>query len=108
MITKTWANSNEEDRKMKKSLYIGVAAIAALALSSCQKEANFIDKSMVTITLTADKAGDVTKAAANEGSDKVTYTWTSTDLENLKLLAVTESSDGKETFAEVEKIPSKD
>ena len=103
MITKTWANSNEEDRKMKKSLYIGVAAIAALALSSCQKEANFIDKSMVTITLTADKAGDVTKAAANEGSDKVTYTWTSTDLENLKLLAVTESSDGKETFAEVEK-----
>ena len=103
MIMKTWANSNEEDRKMKKSLYIGVAAIAALALSSCQKEANFIDKSMVTITLTADKAGDVTKAAANEGSDKVTYTWTSTDLENLKLLAVTESSDGKETFAEVEK-----
>ena len=61
---------------MKRNLYIGLAAFAALTLSACQRKAQ-IDNTpeKVTITLTADKAGD-TRAAANEGTDKVTYTWT--------------------------------
>lgn len=90
---------------MKKNLCIGLAALAALTLSSCQREAEFnIGPKMVTVTLTADKAGDETRAAANEGTDKVTYTWTDEDLTNLKLFKVTTTTttgdDGKETTVE--------
>ena len=91
---------------MKRNLYIGLAAFVALTLSACQREAR-IDHSanMVTVTLTADKAGE-TRAAANEGTDKVTYTWTDTDVANLKLMSVTivgEGDDAQENFEEVEK-----
>ena len=94
---------------MKRNLYIGLAAFAALTLSACQREAQIDTTAQkVTITLTADKAGD-TRAAANEGTDKVTYTWTDTDIANLKLLAVTIVGEGdaaKENFEEVEKTTS--
>lgn len=94
---------------MKRNLYIGLAAFAALTLSACQREAQ-IDNTpeKVTITLTADKAGD-TRAAANEGTDKVTYTWTDEDLANLKLMSVTivgEGDNAKENFEELEKTTS--
>ena len=94
---------------MKRNLYIGLAAFAALTLSACQREAQ-IDTTArkVTITLTADKAGD-TRAAANEGTDKVTYTWTDEDIANLKLMSVTivgEGDNAKENFEEVEKTTS--
>lgn len=94
---------------MKRNLYIGLAAFAALTLSACQREAQ-IDNTpeKVTITLTADKAGD-TRAAANEGTDKVTYTWTDEDIANLKLMSVTVVGEGdaaKENFEELEKTTS--
>lgn len=94
---------------MKRNLYIGLAAFAALTLSACQREAQ-IDNTpeKVTITLTADKAGD-TRAAANEGTDKVTYTWTDEDIANLKLMSVTivgEGDNAKENFEELEKTTS--
>ena len=90
---------------MKKNLYIGLAALAALTLSACQREAAFdLGPKMVTVTLTADKAGDETRAAANEGTDKVTYTWTDEDITNLKLFKATTTTttdeDGKETTTE--------
>lgn len=94
---------------MKRNLYIGLAAFAALTLSACQREAQ-IDNTpeKVTITLTADKAGD-TRAAANEGTDKVTYTWTDEDIANLKLMSVTVVGEGDaatENFEELEKTTS--
>ena len=77
---------------MKKNLYIGLAALAALTLSACQREANFNDEpGKVTVTFTADKAGDATRAAAVEGTDKVSYEWTSADIANLKLFVVGEA-----------------
>ena len=90
---------------MKKNLYIGIAALAALTLSSCQREADFkVGPDMVTVTLTADKAGDATRAAAVEGDNKVTYEWTDEDIANLKLFKVTTTTttgtDGKETIVE--------
>ena len=90
---------------MKKNLCIGLAALAALTLSSCQREAEFnLGPKMVTVTLTADKAGEETRAAAVEGDSKVTYEWTDEDLTNLKLFKVTTTTttgeDGKETTAE--------
>lgn len=74
---------------MKKNLYIGFAALAALTLSACQKEVQVNDAStLVTITLTADKAGDQTRAAVVEGETKASYEWTNADKQNLKLFTV--------------------
>lgn len=87
-----------------KKLYFGLLALAALSLSSCQKDQDFKapEKNMVTVTLVADKAGDETKAAAVEDDSKVTYEWTNADKSNLKLFAVTIGSDNKEALTEVE------
>ena len=88
---------------MKKLLYIGFAALTALALSSCQKETQVDDTpNMVTVTLRADKAGDATKAVAVEGEGMVSYLWTDADVANLKLFVVTGEADGNESLTEVE------
>ena len=92
---------------MRKNLYIGLAALAALTLSSCQREANFnAGPDMVTVTLTADKAGDATRAAAVEGESKVTYEWTDADIANLKLFVVgqSEGENPTETLTPVEDV----
>lgn len=92
---------------MKKNLYIGIAALAALTLSSCQREAEFnVGPKMVTVTLTADKAGDATRAAAVEGDSKVTYEWTDADIANLKLFVVgqTEGDTPTETLTAIEEV----
>ena len=87
-----------------KKLYFALVALAALSLSSCQKdqEVNVPEKNMVTVTLVADRAGDETKAAAVEGEEKVTFKWTEADKSNLKLFQVGVDSDGKEALTEVE------
>ena len=89
---------------MKKALYLGFAALAAFAFTACQKEAgvNASKKNMVTVTLTAQKAGDETRTAAVEEETKVSYEWTAEDVENLKVCVVGEDADGKEVLTPVE------
>ena len=86
---------------MKKSLFFGFAALAALAFSACQKEVSVNEKEMVTVTLTAQKPGDETRTAAVEEDSKVSYVWTDEDKANLKVFVVGEDSEGKETLTEV-------
>ncbi len=88
---------------MKKSLYFGFAALAALAFTACQKEVavNEPSKEMVTVTLKAEKPGDATRTAAVEGTDKVSYEWTAEDKANLKVFIVGEDEQGKEKLTEV-------
>ena len=90
---------------MKKSLYLGLAALAALSLASCQKETgiNAPEKNLVTVTLTAQKAGDETKTSVVVG-DKASYYWTEEDQANLKLFQVTTTMEGDkvtETLTEI-------
>ncbi|MBO5563707.1 MAG: hypothetical protein J5939_08345 [Bacteroidales bacterium] len=90
---------------MKKSLYLGLAALAALSLASCQKETgiNAPEKNLVTVTLTAQKAGDETKTSVVVG-DKASYYWTEEDQANLKLFQVTTTTEGDkvtETLTEI-------
>lgn len=87
-----------------KKFYFGLVALAALTLSSCQKEQDVKapEKKMVTVTLVADKAGDETKAAAVEEDSKVSYVWTDADKSNLKLYQVTTDADNKEVLTEIE------
>lgn len=56
---------------------------------------------MVTVTLTAEKAGVDTKTAAVEGDASVSYVWTDEDKANLKLFVVGEDQEGKETLTVV-------
>lgn len=88
---------------MKKALYLGVAALAALAFSACQKEVgnNEPEKRMVTVTLKAEKPGGETRTAAVEGESKVSYEWTNEDKTNLKVFVVGEDENGKEKLTEV-------
>lgn len=88
---------------MRKVFYsISAFAAAAIALISCQKqEISLPEPNMVTVTLTAEKAGVDTKTAAVEGDASVSYVWTDEDKTNLKLLTVSEK-DGKETLTVVE------
>ena len=103
--------------KMKKAVYFGIAALAAFALSSCEREMNYEEpQNLVTITLQAEKAGEETRAAVveTEGASTVSYIWTDTDVDNLKLFSVTTTTetkdDGtttvKETLTEVKKTTS--
>jgi hypothetical protein len=87
---------------MRKLIYFGIAAIAAISLSSCQKEADFQDPSdnLVSVTFRAEKAGE-TRTAAVEGTSSVSYVWTAEDKDNFKLLQVTTDADNKEHFTEV-------
>lgn len=87
---------------MKKTLYFGIAALAVLAFSACQKETAVNEKEMVTVTLTAQKPGEETRTAAVEEESKVSYKWTAEDKENLKLFVVGQDDEGKETLTEIE------
>ena len=89
---------------MKKSLYLCFAALAAFAFTACQKDTgvNESKKEMVTVTLTAQKAGDETRTAAVEGETKVSYEWTAEDVENLKVCVVGEDAEGKEVLTPLE------
>ena len=87
---------------MKKSLFFGFAALAALAFSACQKEVTVNEKKMVTVTLTAQKPGDETRTAAVEEDSQVSYVWTDEDKANLKVFVVGEDAAGKEVLTEVE------
>ena len=105
MITTIRAIFNGEDVQMKKNLYIGFAALAALTLSACQKEVQVNDAStLVTITLTADKAGDQTRAAVVEGETKASYEWTNADKQNLKLFTVATTMTEGDSPQEVETL----
>lgn len=76
---------------MRKHLCLGIAALAALSFSACQKavEVPVVDDSdLVTVTFTSDRAGVETRAAAVEGESYVTYLWTETDLKNFRIFSV--------------------
>lgn len=89
---------------MKRILYtFGAFAVAALALSACQKqEVTLPENDLVTVTFTAEKAGLDTKTAAVEETNEVTFVWTDEDLSNIKLFSVGEDADGKETLTVVQ------
>lgn len=89
---------------MKKVFFaIGAFAAAALAFSSCQKQETSVPESeMITVTLTAEKAGVDTKTAAVESESSVSYIWTQEDKENFRLFTVTTGSDGSESFSVVD------
>ena len=77
---------------MRRNLLLGIAALAVFSFSACQKEVEVPvvdDSGLVTVTLTADRACDETRAAAVEGTDGVTYIWTEADKTNFKLFSVT-------------------
>ena len=90
---------------MKKVLFaIGAVVATALGFSSCQKqEISLPESNMVTVTLTAEKAGVDTKTSAVEGDKAVSYEWTAEDMTNMKLFLVGEDKDGKETLTEIER-----
>lgn len=77
---------------MKRILYtFGAFAVAALALSACQKqEVSLPENDLVTVTFTAEKAGLDTKTAAVEGENEVSFVWTDEDISNIKLFLVGE------------------
>ena len=89
---------------MKKVFFaIGAFAAAALAFSSCQKQETSVPESeMITVTLTAEKAGVDTKTAAVESESSVSYIWTQEDKENFRLFTVTTGSDGSDSFSVVD------
>lgn len=78
---------------MKKFFYtIGIIAVSAFAFTACQKEQATKDElptgKLVTISLSAEKAGVDTKTAAAEGATDVSYIWTAEDIANIKLFTV--------------------
>ena len=82
---------------MKKTLFWGLAVLSSLAFVACEKQQEIKEPGkMITVTLTAQKAGEDTKTAAVEGTDKVSYEWTEEDKDNLKLFDVTIGDDDKE------------
>ena len=88
---------------MKKYLYLGMAAL--LALAACSKEEEGIQlkkKPVETITFVAEKAGLDTKTAVVEGTDKASYIWTDEDEANLSVYAVTTTTTDEGTTKEVE------
>ena len=95
---------------MKKFIYsLGILAAAAFAFSSCQKEqaTNEVltpSEELVTITFNAEKAGIDTKTAAVEGETSVSYEWTDSDVDHMRLFVVSEDKDGKEVLTSVSNI----
>ncbi len=95
---------------MKKIVYsLGILAAAAIAFSSCQKEqaTNEVltpSEELVTITFNAEKAGIDTKTAAVEGETSVSYEWTDSDVDHMRLFVVSEDKDGKEVLTSVSNI----
>lgn len=90
---------------MKKVLYFGIAALAALSFSSCQKEVAVEENNnLVTVTLRAEKAGIDTRTEAVEEEKLVSFKWTEEDKDNLKLFVVGKDANNNETFTEVERV----
>lgn len=89
---------------MKRFIYtLGIILVAALAFTSCRKDAVALpENALTTISFTAMKAGPDTKTAAVEGTDGVSYIWTDSDIENIKLFKVYKNTEtGKETLKKV-------
>lgn len=89
---------------MKKFIYtLGIILAAALAFTACRKDAAALPGNVLTtISFTAEKAGPDTKTAAVEGSDGVSYIWTDSDIDNIKLFKVYKNTEtGKETLKKV-------
>ena len=90
---------------MKKVLFFGIAALAALSFSSCQKEVAVEENNnLVTVTLRAEKAGIDTRTEAVEEDKLVSFKWTEEDKDNLKLFVVGKDANNNETFTEVERV----
>lgn len=89
---------------MKKFIYtLGIILAAALAFTACRKDAAALpENALTTISFTAEKAGPDTKTAAVEGTDGVSYIWTDSDIDNIKLFKVYKNTEtGKETLKKV-------
>lgn len=90
---------------MKKVLLYGIAALAALSFSSCQKEVAVEENNnLVTVTLRAEKAGIDTRTEAVEEDSQVSFKWTAEDKENLKLFVVGKDNKGNDTFTPVDRV----
>lgn len=91
---------------MKKFIYaIGIIAASALTFTACRKDVNALpDNNLVTISFTAEKAGFDTKTAAVEGTDEVSYIWTDSDIDNIKLFTVSTDGNGKEKLTAVSPV----
>lgn len=90
---------------MKKVLFFGIAALAALSFSSCQKEVAVEENNnLVTVTLRAEKAGIDTRTEAVEEDSQVSFKWTAEDKENLKLFVVGKDEKGNDTFTPVDRV----
>lgn len=93
---------------MKKIIYtLGIIAASALAFTACQKDqvADALqENNLVTVSFTAEKAGLDTKTAAVEGTDGVSYIWTDSDINNIKLFTVGKNESGKEVLTEVSSV----
>ena len=90
---------------MKKVLFFGIAALAALSFSSCQKEVAVEENNnLVTVTLRAEKAGIDTRTEAVEEEKLVSFKWTEEDKDNLKLFVVGKDANNNDTFTEVDRV----
>lgn len=91
---------------MKKFIYaIGIIAASALTFTACRKDVNALPyNNLVTISFTAEKAGFDTKTAAVEGTDEVSYIWTDSDIDNIKLFTVSTDGNGKEKLTAVSPV----
>ncbi len=80
---------------MKKLIYtLAFVACLVLSITSCSKDESntkLQEDNLVTITFSAEKAGN-TKTAAVEGATSVSYIWTDEDIANIKLFKVSEGS----------------
>ena len=85
------ANSKMMETMKRYFLTLGVIAASILAFSSCNREEDFTkepEKNKVIFTFTAEKAGEETKTAVEEGSSKASYLWTTEDQANMHLYLV--------------------
>lgn len=93
---------------MKKFIYtLGIIAASALAFTACQKDqaADALpENNLVTVSFSAEKAGFDTKTAAVESTDKVSYIWTDSDIDNIKLFTVSTDGSGKEKLTAVSPV----
>ena len=90
-ITTIKVNSKMMDTMKRYFLTLGVIAASILAFSSCNREEDFTkepEKNKVIFTFTAEKAGEETKTAVEEGASKASYLWTTEDQANMHLYLV--------------------
>lgn len=83
-------------KTIRLTLLIWAATFAALSASCGKQDALESDQEpapeMVTITFSAEKAGESTRTAAVEGFSEVNYIWTREDEANMKLFLVDKSA----------------